>query len=68
LLGLALRLTSLPPQLRRCITYQEKTLQRWQTVCADGTRGIHRWNPVLERLDSTFTTWLQRPSKEKSRR
>jgi hypothetical protein len=53
--ALALGLTPLPPQPQRCITYQEKPLKRWHTLCPDGTRAIYRWNPVLEHWDSTIT-------------
>jgi hypothetical protein len=68
LLGLALRPTPLPTQPQNCITYEEKSLQRWHTLCPDGTRAIHRWNPVLERWESTITPPSQRPPKEKPRR
>jgi hypothetical protein len=26
----------------RCTTYEEKSLQRWQTVCDDGTQRVSR--------------------------
>jgi hypothetical protein len=31
----------------RCITYEEKTLNRWQTICNDGTRATSYWNGAL---------------------
>jgi len=39
----------------RCITYEEKTLGRWQTVCSDGTRAVSTWNRTLSRWESTVT-------------
>jgi cation transport ATPase len=30
----------------RCITYEEKTLGRLQTMCADGTRAVSTWSPT----------------------
>jgi hypothetical protein len=39
----------------RCTTYDEKTLGRWQTVCADGTRAVSTDNKTLERWDTTVT-------------
>ena len=68
LLGLALGPPPLPTQPQHCITYEEKALGRWHTLCPDGTRAIHRWNPVLERWEGTITPSPQRPPKEKSRR
>jgi hypothetical protein len=68
LLALSLGLAPLPPQPQHCISYEEKTLGRWQTLCPDGTRGIRHWNPVLERWDSTITPPPQRLPKGKSGR
>jgi hypothetical protein len=39
----------------RCLTYEEKTLGRWQTVCDDGTRATSSWNKTLQRWDTTVT-------------
>ena len=38
-----------------CITYEEKSLGRWQTLCSDGTRAVLRWNTVLDRWDTAVT-------------
>jgi hypothetical protein len=35
--------------LLRCTTDEEKTLQRWHTICDDGTRAVSRYNRILER-------------------
>jgi hypothetical protein len=45
-----------PPTKTYCLTYEEKSLDRWQSVCDDGTRATHRWNRVLGRWESTVTT------------
>ena len=29
-----------------CTTYEEKTLQRWHTICDDGTRAVSRYNRI----------------------
>ncbi len=39
----------------RCTTYEEKTLGRLQTLCADGTRAVSTWSPTLQRWDTTVT-------------
>jgi hypothetical protein len=39
----------------RCTTYEEKTIQRLQTLCDDGTRAVSTWNKTLERWDTTVT-------------
>jgi hypothetical protein len=39
----------------RCTTYEEKTLGRLQTLCADGTRAVSTWNRTLERWETTVT-------------
>jgi hypothetical protein len=36
-----------------CTAYQEKTLGRWQTLCADGTRATSYWNRTLKRWETT---------------
>jgi hypothetical protein len=38
-----------------CLTYEEKTLGRLQTLCDDGTRAISTWNRTLERWETTMT-------------
>ena len=40
----------------RCLTYEEETLGRWQTVCADGTRAVSTYNRTLSRWESTVTS------------
>ncbi len=37
----------------KCMTYQEKTLGRQQTVCSDGTRATSYWNATLGRWETT---------------
>jgi hypothetical protein len=39
----------------RCLTYEEKSLGRWQTICDDGTRAVSTYNKTLERWESTVT-------------
>lgn len=39
----------------RCTTYEEKTMSRLQTLCADGTRAVSTWNRTLERWDTIVT-------------
>ena len=39
----------------RCLTYEEKTLGRWQTLCDDGSRAVSTWSPTLGRWDTTIT-------------
>jgi hypothetical protein len=46
----------LPPPGVRCQTYEEKSLQRWQTICSDGTRAVSTWNATLERWDTAVTS------------
>jgi hypothetical protein len=36
-----------------CMTYQEKTLGRWQALCSDGTRATSYWNGTLGRWETT---------------
>jgi hypothetical protein len=31
----------------RCTTYAEKTTNRLQTLCDDGTRAVSTWSPTL---------------------
>jgi hypothetical protein len=53
-LGLALAHSTLAGTLH-CTTGEEKTLQRWHTICADGTRAVSRDNTVLKRWETTMT-------------
>jgi hypothetical protein len=34
----------------RCTTYEEKTMQRLQTLCDDGTRAVSTYNKTLGRV------------------
>lgn len=45
----------------RCTTYEDKTLQRWHTICDDGTRAVSRYNQLLDRWE-TMITESPRPS------
>jgi hypothetical protein len=40
----------------RCTTYEEKSLDRLQTLCDDGTRAVSTYNKTLDRWDTTITT------------
>jgi hypothetical protein len=55
LLGLALVNPTWAGTLQ-CTTYEEKTLQRWHTICDDGTRAVSRYNRSLDRWETTITT------------
>jgi len=37
----------------RCMTYEERSMSRWQTLCGDGSRAVSRWNTVLNRWETT---------------
>jgi hypothetical protein len=39
-----------------CMTYEEKTLGRLQTLCDDGTRAVSTWNTTLSWWESAITT------------
>ena len=39
----------------RCTTYEEKTLGRLQTLCADGTQAVSTWSPTLQQWTTTVT-------------
>jgi hypothetical protein len=39
----------------RCMTYEERTLGRLQTICSDGTRAVSMWNKTLSRWETTIT-------------
>jgi hypothetical protein len=38
----------------RCLTYHEKALNRWHTLCDDGTRGLSTYKHTLQRWESTI--------------
>jgi hypothetical protein len=38
-----------------CMTYEEPTLGRLQTLCDDGTRAVSTYNQTLSRWESTIT-------------
>jgi hypothetical protein len=38
-----------------CLTYEEKTLGRLQTVCTDGTRATSTWSPTVRAWTTTVT-------------
>jgi hypothetical protein len=40
----------------RCLTYEEKSLGRWQTLCDDGTRAVSTYNHTFSRWESTITS------------
>jgi hypothetical protein len=54
LLGLTLASPAWPDTLR-CTTYEEKTLQRWHTVCDDGTHAVSRYHQIFDRWETTIT-------------
>ena len=39
----------------RCLTYEEKSLGRLQTLCDDGTRALSIWSPSLQQWTTTVT-------------
>jgi hypothetical protein len=47
----------------RCLTYQEKTLGRLQTLCDDGTRAVSTDHKTLERWDTTVTPPRGKPAR-----
>jgi hypothetical protein len=56
LLILALVLLTTPAGAApRCLTYEERTMNRLQTLCDDGTRAISTYNKTLSRWESTVT-------------
>jgi hypothetical protein len=59
LMGVVLLILGLIPALvlatTRCSTTYHKILDRYDTVCSDGTRAVSRYNPVLKRFDATIT-------------
>jgi len=36
----------------RCLTSEERSLGRLQTLCDDGTRAVHTWNRTLSRWET----------------
>jgi hypothetical protein len=58
LVALALLLALASPALAgsvRCLTYEEKSLGRLQTLCDDGTRAVSTYNRTLQRWDTAIT-------------
>jgi hypothetical protein len=55
LVALLLWVRPLWAETPRCLTYEERTMQRLQTLCDDGTRATSYWNRTLERWESTVT-------------
>ena len=45
----------------RCTTYEEKSLQRLQTMCSDGSRATSYWSPSLQQWQTTVDTNLTAP-------
>jgi hypothetical protein len=43
----------------RCTTYEDKTLQRWHTLCDDGTRAVSRYNQLFDRWETMMTESLR---------
>ena len=39
----------------RCQTYAERSMQRLQTVCSDGSRATSYWSPTLQTWQTTIT-------------
>jgi hypothetical protein len=39
-----------------CTTYEEKTLNRLQTLCDNGTRAVSTWSKTLSRWESAVTS------------
>jgi hypothetical protein len=52
---LALALPALAGSPTRCLTYEEKAMQRLQTVCDDDLRATSYWNPTLQQWTTTVT-------------
>ena len=50
-----------PPDTHCTSTY-DQLLNRWETICLDGTRGISTWNALLERWETTVTRPSALPS------
>jgi hypothetical protein len=62
---LALASPALAASVGRCLTYEEKTLHRLQTVCDDGTKAISTYNRVLDHWDTTITASPRRDCTER---
>jgi hypothetical protein len=39
----------------RCVTYEEKTMVRLQTLCGDGSRAVSTWSPTLQRWQTIIS-------------
>jgi hypothetical protein len=55
LLLLALASPALAGPPPRCLTYEEPTLNRMQTLCDDGTRATSTYSPTLRQWQTTIT-------------
>jgi hypothetical protein len=55
LLGLALASPAWAGNPQRCMTTEERTLGRLQTLCSDGTRAVSTWSPTLQQWQTTVT-------------
>ena len=45
----------LPPAWQTCTSTYDQLLNRWETVCPDGTRAVSTWNALLERWETIVT-------------
>src|SRR5919201_3785030 len=45
----------LPPAWQTCTSTYDQLLNRWETVCPDGTRAVSTWNALLERWETCAT-------------
>jgi len=54
LLGLLLASPTMAGSVR-CTTYEERSMNRLQTICDDGTRAVSTYNRTLQRWDITIT-------------
>jgi hypothetical protein len=54
-LALLLLLASPIMAATHCTTYEERTMNRLQTLCDDGTRAVSTYNRTLDRWDTTIT-------------
>jgi hypothetical protein len=52
---LALASPALAGPRPHCLTYEEKSLGRLQTLCDDGTRAVSTWSPTLRQWQTTIT-------------
>jgi hypothetical protein len=45
----------LPPAWQTCPSTYDQLLNRWETLCPDGTRAVSTWNALLERWETVIT-------------